>query len=258
MNSSIPETGKKRIRKLNDVLFEKYVFKLVDGFFCISDYLYHFIRTNNPSIPLEKIPIISDFDRCVWIRENANNFEDYFLYCGSLDYLEVIRFILNSFSQINQTGKIFLYIVVNGAAKQFSQLYKDIATVHNNHLVKVFRNLTDAQLSYLYANAKALLAPIRPNQRDVARFPHKIAEYLSSSTPIITTAYGEIPNYFVDNYNAAIAKTYTIDSYAAKMILVISRPALASTIGINGFQTGLKNFDYRILSHKMEAFFDNL
>ena len=116
----------------------------------------------------------------------------------------------------------------------------------------------DAQLSYLYANAKALLVPIRPNQKDIARFPHKIGEYLASSAPIITTAYGEIPNYFIDNYNAVIAKTYHIDCYAAKMKLVISNPALASKIGINGFQIGFKNFDYRILSHRMEAFFDNL
>ena len=125
-------------------------------------------------------------------------------------------------------------------------------------MVKVFRNLTDVQLSYLYANAKALLVPIRPNKKDIARFPHKIGEYLAASTTIITTAYGEIPNYFIDNYNALIAKDYNIDSYAAKMKLVISNPALASKIGINGFQTGLKKFDYRILSHRMEAFFDNL
>ncbi len=258
LNSSIPKTGNKRMRELNDVLFEKYVFKLVDGFFCISDYLYRFIRANQPSIPVEKIPIISDFDRCVWIKENGKIFEDYFLYCGSLDYLEVIRFILNSFSQVNQTGKVFLYLVVNGTAKQFSQLCKDFASIHSGHMVKVFRNLTDVQLSYLYSNAKALLVPIRPNKKDIARFPHKIGEYLASSAPIITTAYGEIPNYFIDNYNALIAKNYNIDSYAAKMKLVISNPALASKIWINGFQIGFKNFDYRILSHRMEAFFDNL
>ena len=76
-----------------------------------------------------------------------------------------------------------------------------------------------------------LLIPLDPNSlADIARFSQKIAEYVSTSRPIITSNVGEIPYYFKDKENAIICE-YSAKSYADAMLLLQNDGTLANVLG---------------------------
>ncbi len=86
---------------------------------------------------------------------------------------------------------------------------------------------------------------MKPDIRDKARSPHKIAEYFASGNPVISTEYGELKHYFVDGKNALLSKHFEIDLYTEKMNFVISNADAAIKIGKAGKEIGQANFHYQ-------------
>ena len=248
---SAMSTRKGLIQKVNNYYFEKFSFKLFDGIFPISDYLISIIKKRAPNKPILKVPMITDFDRFKGYAK-TNNIK-YFLFCGAVEYIEIILFDLKSFDLLSSQD-YSLYLVVNGSPKYFEILTTEISKLNKNHLIKTFSNLTDDQLTNLYYNARGLLIPLRPTIQDKARFPHKIGEYCASGNPIITTKYGEIINYFEDCKTALIADKYDIQKFSDKMNFVISNPGIAKSIGENGKLMALKYFNYEYYGKKIKSF----
>jgi glycosyltransferase involved in cell wall biosynthesis len=102
------------------------------------------------------------------------------------------------------------------------------------------------------------LIPLRPIVQDIARFPHKIGEYLASGNPVISTNYGEVKYYFKDNENMLIADTYDINLFAEKMQYALDNIEAVKTVGNNGKYMALKNFNYKEYANKLDGFMDEL
>jgi glycosyltransferase involved in cell wall biosynthesis len=242
--------------KINDYLYEKYVFTFIDGILPISDFLVNFAKKSPSNIPYLKIPVLCDFNKFKCTKQKSE--KKYFLFCGSAGYLEIIIFILQAFDLLKNNNQVLLYLILHGNSKQLSAANSEINKTEKKKLIKAFSNLPYNQLVNIYTNALGLLIPIRPNLEDNARFPHKIGEYTASGKPIITTNYGEIPNYFVDNDSALIAKNYSIYEFADKLNFVITNPKKAIEIGKKGRLIGLNNFNYEIYGPKIKSFIMSL
>jgi glycosyltransferase involved in cell wall biosynthesis len=171
--------------------------------------------------------------------------------------MEVIEFIIDSFNRLNQES-VDLYLVINGPVVDFAKITNYINSTPNKDRIKIFSNLTQNQLYSFYKNAIGLLIPLRPVIQDIARFPHKVGEYLASGNPVISTNYGEIKCYFQDMKDMLIAGTYDIDMFADKMQFVIDHPEEAQKIGLKGKQMGLNNFDYRNNATKINDFINSI
>jgi glycosyltransferase involved in cell wall biosynthesis len=102
-----------------------------------------------------------------------------------------------------------------------------------------------------------LLIPLRQNDEDKARFPHKLGEYCASQGVIITTNNGEVPNYFTDLQNALVAESLNSDLFAEKMDYAITNKLNLSQIRRNAYKTGLQNFDYKTNGAKICDFLFN-
>ena len=110
----------------------------------------------------------------------------------------------------------------------------------------------------LYANALALIIPLDPgNIQDEARFSQKIAEYLSSGSPIISNNVGEIRYYFKDKENIILCD-YDIDGFVEVFKWVTRNPDKAKQIGVNGLNLKKKEFDYRELGDRLHKFMQSL
>ncbi len=251
MNSSIPD-GKSFLTKFIDRIFDQWIIKLFDGALPISDKLlvhYNLIAPTKPSL---KLPILCDFEK---FNLKPHKVESYFLYCGSIAYKEVINFVLKSYNNIDQKGNTKLYMIISGGSKEETkQLEKRMNETCKNNSVQLFANIPYSQLVHLYTNAVALLIPLRPTVQDTARFPHKIGEYLASGNPVITTAVGEIKNYFKENETALIANSYEVAAFSEKMQYVLNNPKKAQQIGANGKVLGLREFDFRTKSKQLKKF----
>ncbi len=244
--------------KKNDYLFDKYIYLLADGFLPISNYLIDTIREKPRIVPYLKIPPLCDYSL---FENNIPKFASdtkYFLYCGSLGYYEIVEFILNAYHLL-QNNKFSLYLIVHGSTERMARLNEFLqSTYTDSKQVRIFSDLTYKDLVSYYSSAYALLIPLRPNIQDIARFPHKIGEYCATGRPIITTAIGEVVNYFKDGESAYIASEYDVNLYAEKMKEAISDSGKAEGIGLTGKKIGLKNFNYKSYGKKIIQFIDSI
>jgi glycosyltransferase involved in cell wall biosynthesis len=252
LNSALRNRNKNPIKVLNDRLFEKYAFKLLDGIMPISEMLAILAIKQNPGISFYKIPVLVDFTEFV---KTHDIHEKYFIYCGRTSYFYIIDFIIKAFDFI-QDSSIRLKFVLYGRGKDSERIKAEILQSPKRDLIDVYSELEYGELINLYLNAIGLLIPLKSILKDKARFPHKIGEYSATGRPIITTNIGEIKYYFTDMQNALVAESFDFQLYAEKMEYAINHPETMTTIGDNAKQTGLKYFDYKKHGYPLMQFIE--
>lgn len=240
------------LQRLNDALFDKYAPSLVNAVFPISEFLINHIKKVSPRTKYLKVPVLTDFSRYDEIAAAPN--ENYFLFCGSAAYKDIIYFIVNSFGFLKQNNSFYLYLVVNGHDHEMAAIKEYIKRHAAKDQIKIFSRLTEKELFTCYKNAKALLIPLQPTFQDMARFPHKTGEYLASGNPVISTNNGEMKHYFKDMENMLLAERFDEKLFAEKMQFVIDHSAEAHEIGLRGQAVALSLFDYRSQASVVDRF----
>lgn len=226
-----------------------------DGFLPISRFLADLVKRNNKQKPVLIVPVLADFS----FADTASLPEilegkTYFLLCAGTGYLETIEFAVEAHKLV-KIPNTYLVLVLAGPSNQLQTLRERWSAETN---VVILNALPYDELFALYASARGLLIPLREQERDEARFPQKIAEYLASASAVITNDYGEIRHYFTDGENALVVGSYNAGLFAAAMDRLAEDEKLAKRIGNKGRELGLKYFDYRRMSEPLEVFFDSL
>ena len=242
-------------QRFNNKLFDRYAPVLSDGVFPISEFLVQHIKKTSPNIKYLKIPVLTDFkkyDGCEKLQD-----EKYFLFCGHAGYKEIIEFIINSFSILNNTS-VFLYLIVNGSVDEVMEIKIHANKSVQKDKIRIFSKVPEKKLYSYYKSATALLIPLRPTFQDSARFPHKTGEYLASGNPVISTNYGEMKHYFKDGENMLLAESYDKKLFAEKMKFVISHQEEAGIIGRNGQALACKIFSYINMAPRINDFLKSL
>lgn len=243
--------------KINDYLFEQYLIPSMDGAFPISEVLVEDFRKVAPKKKQLKIPILCEFEK--FDIQVSPPERDYFLYCGALDYRELLDFILKAYDLLPEHNPVDLHFVLGGGTPEdLADLQQHVQSFKKGNQVKIFHNVRHADIPKHYKPAKALLIPLRPTLQDAARFPHKIGEYLASGNPMISTNYGEVAHYFTDQENALIADVYEVEPFAAKMQFVLDHPKTAKKIGQKGLTFGRKAFSYSSYGAQILKFLKDL
>jgi glycosyltransferase involved in cell wall biosynthesis len=227
---------------LNDKLFDRYAPVLADSILPISEFLIDHLKRVAPGKKYLKIPNLTDFDKYEGC-ETLND-EPYFLFCGHTNYVEITKFNIDAFTLLN-SNSTYLYLVVNGDPDKIQEIKEYINSTPFAKQIKLFSKLTEKQLYTYYKNAIALLIPLRPTFQDIARFPHKIGEYLASGNPVISSDYGEVKYYFKDMENMLLAESYDIEHFAEKMKFAITNAGEAKLIGLNGKKMASNKFNYK-------------
>jgi glycosyltransferase involved in cell wall biosynthesis len=230
-------------QRFNDKLFDKYAPSLCNAVLPISEFLISRLKEVSPQKKYLKIPGLTDFEKYNGIQ--TLNGEKFFLFCGDAGYKEIIHFNINAFGLIKNNSSVFLYLVINGWDSDIEDLKNFIKSHPQGDRIKLFSKLPQKELFTYYKNAIGLLIPLRPTFQDIARFPHKIGEYLASGNPVISTNYGEVKFYFKDSENMFLADSYDIKQFAAKMQFVIDNPVDAQNVGKEGKKIASEIFDYR-------------
>ena len=243
--------------RVNDYLFDNWLVKKMDAAFPISEVLVDNFKKIAPNKPLLKIPILCDFEKFNVEGQPAEY--PHFLYCGALDYREVIDFILEAYEQLPAEPRMDLRLILGGEDDEnHKTLLADIQKMEKKDRIKVFLNVPHAKIPMHYAAASALLIPLRDTLQDAARFPHKIGEYIASGNPMIATNFGEVKHYFKDGENSLIAKKYEPTAFAEKMKVVLENPEFAEKIGKKGRALGLEKFTYEMYGKPILNFLEKL
>lgn len=248
----LPSMNFTGLYRINALIHGYYMGYLSDYIMPISEFLI--TKSQKFKKPVFKLPICADFDMSPikQIRDDG----DYFLYCASASYKRAIMFVLEAFTIFSSKySDTCLHLVIKGTITEIDEIKKLCQDKGIRDRVKILSDLPYDQLLFEYQNSTALLIPLfKDNITDIARFSQKISEYLSSKRPIISSAVGEIPVYFIDQKDMYIDEQNTEEGYAYQMKLVISDRDKASEVGINGYYKGQRLFDYRVLVDNMIDF----
>ena len=244
----------KGIKKLNAYIYDYTFGYFVDGFFPISDFLKNkIIRYNKP---IFKLPIVADY-QALWFTVDSQ-YNNYFLYCGNAGYKRVIDKLIIAFAQIPDKYNSKLILVLSGNEIECAAIDKMLKDKKLKDKIITLTKIPYNDLLTLYRGAIGLLIPLSPkNIQDQARFSQKIAEYLSTKRPIITTNVGEIKNFFKDRENALITQTDNSKEYYEKMLWLLEHRKEGDVIGEKGYTTGIQNFNYKNVCKNMNSFIKN-
>lgn len=233
--------------------FDQNIHKYADKFIVISKYLENHIK--NYDKPFIRIPPIIDFGQF----KNTCPFKadkPYFLYCGSIVYLDIIRFITRSFmnSGVKDLG-FGLKLVISGSKDEIDGLIESIESEKCSDSIEVLNKLEYSRLISYYAGAYALLIPLSESLQDQARFPFKICEYVASKRPILTSSVGVINDYFSDGVNAFVVPPDDAELFSDKLKLVAESNLIADKVGMTGYELGYHHFHFEKYGGEMKSFF---
>ncbi len=257
--SSIPNRNS-FFTKLNDNFFDNYCHKFCDGVIVISEFLKDIIRKKNNSLPMVKIPAICDFKDFETIGAAKVDY-NYFLYCGTIDYLPIIHFVFSFFEKAkeqNLYGGKLMCIIGGYNSQNFDSVEKLFRESKYKGDIILFKNLPYNDIIPFYKSADLLLIPLRNTIQDIARFPHKVSEYTASSRPLISSKIGELKHYFIDKESALLADEYDVDMYVGVLREMIQKNMSFDDIGKKGYEVGYRNFHYESNTEKLKTFFNNL
>lgn len=220
----------------------------------ISHYIWE--KVKHFKKPMLLTPILADYPDSTLSKEKENKF----VYCVYVYYNRVITMIIDSYKRYLSFSRnpYRLVLVLSGPETLIERIKKYIVGADLQGHIDIKSSLPYSELYYEYLTASALLIPLDPDsEQDNARFSQKIAEYLSTGTPVISCKVGEIPYYFEDRKNMIFAD-YTIEGFADSMLWVQNNVSEARSIGNAGFQTGVKFFDYKLFGNKLHEFLQNI
>lgn len=229
-------------------MFDRYCHKLCDGAIAISEYLKNYLARKNPDLPIIKVPALCDFDEFASITPAANTDGPYLMYCGTIDYYQVIEFVVDLFGRLRKEGLFsgYLLLVVSGGNEDKMTALKTMITAKSlGQYAQIKSNIEYSDLINFYRNAKMLLVPLRNTLQDIARFPHKIGEYTAAKRPVVSTDIGEPAYYLDDMQSALLADEFNLDAYCDKLRTVIANDNLLNEIGSNGYRVGFEHFHYK-------------
>ena len=243
------ETGNP-YHKCNGKLICKYGPTLWDGAICITTFLEDDCKKKNPKVKTLKMYPICDYSNFVSAEKHEPGYK-YIMFCGSVEYREVVNLIINSYnsSYIKNTCKLLMVLRGN------KQIIEEVQRENPHTVIK--SNLDYADLIAHYKGAFGLLIPLRNNIRDIARFPNKVCEYCASGNPIVTTGFGEMQYLFKDGTNAFVAEDFTVDQYS-KALDRLAACENIDEIGVASFKLGLNNFDINYYLDSMGTFIENV
>lgn len=151
-----------------------------------------------------------------------------------------------------------LILILSGPISQIEKVQDYIREARLTEGITIKTKLPYAELLQAYQQARALLIPLNPDcEQDHARFSQKIAEYLSSGTPVISNRVGEIPYYFENSKNM-ILTDYSAKGFANSFKWVQDNPIKATEIGRKGFETGVSEFNYETFGKKLDGFLQTI
>ena len=247
MSSWDRKTTSAALEKTFDTQFHTYVDKLI----IISPFLEQHVKNIAPLLPYIIIPPIIDFEKYARAHNKPDQ-ANYFLFCGSTHYTDVIEFILKAYTtSASEERGVSLILIINGNAEKILKLQDSIK--QNKSITMLSRLAYDDLIGY-YKNAKALLIPLQNNLQDQARFPFKISEYTAAARPIVTSDSGAVTSYFTAGQNALLAKTGDFTDFAEKLKFILDNPEKAEQIAEHGHLLGQQHFNYKSYSNKLNAF----
>jgi glycosyltransferase involved in cell wall biosynthesis len=245
-------------RKIYIHLYIKNIYKLFDGLIVISDSLYEYFEEKISKKARQIIvPIIT----------NTNNFKHTPNNSGEIVYTGALNQFKDGIMDLLQGYTIFTKktpgkkLVLMGDLNVSPNKNDVIEFIDKNQMqdnIEITGYVDRPVMIERMTNA-AVLALAKPNnQQSEHCFPTKIAEYLSTGKPVLTTSTGSIPQYLTDRKDSFLTEPNDPDHLAQTLSDIFADYGKAEIVGQNGRKLAQNEFDYTTQVDRIITFFNEL
>jgi glycosyltransferase involved in cell wall biosynthesis len=236
----------------DDAIFHRALGWL-DGSLVISKHLETLLRARVPAgHRILRIPVLAD----PWAAGSpprGPHPRPYALLCADLDsYSEDARFAVDAVAGIPG-----LDLVLVGKADTTHQALMEHARLRScePRLVICREFLSEDELRSLYAGAVALLAPLHDDDRARARFPSKLADYLSAGVPVVSNRVGEAAEWLEDGESAFLPPPDDVDAFRRAILQAWTHPE-RERVAARGQALATQVFHYQVQGEKVRSFLE--
>lgn len=235
------------IKQLQGKILFYIVSHLFDGAFCISKHLVNFYISKGIN-PGKLCFVPSTVDPARFDIEDTSPFPfRYIAYFGSLTFKrDNVDLLIYAFERIRQQHSD-IHLVLGGICSDNDRLQL-LSLVKNFELeskVHILEYLPRNEIISYIKNAEILVMVRSHDFYTQVSFPSKLAEYLSTSKPVITLNTGEISNFLTDNVNCFFVGEISAEALAAKIDYVLNNYELALEVGKKGKELTTTIFNYK-------------
>ena len=164
------------------------------------------------------------------------------VYVGHLEKLKGANILLEAFNKVRQDFPD-TYLLLSG------EIEKGINIKQKNIIFRAFPKREDVVLGI--NSSDVAVVPNTANEFTKYCFPYKLAEYMACNVPIVATDIGDV-SLMLKKYKGSLASPGNVDDFSEKIMLKLesnSRP---------DYSEDTKNFDWKILSEKLNEILKNL
>lgn len=234
---------------LHRVLFSQgqlYKYRMYDGLLVMTNCLKEFFLSKGfSSDRLVLIPQTVDFTRFSNLDSRQHKSSKHLTYIGSFDQgKDGVMSLIRAFKLVLEDNPdLLLNIAGSGSKEDFEKIKFEIYSLGLEGCVKLLGSVSADSIPELLSSSRLLLS-CRPDSIQARYgFPTKIAEYLASGKPVVTTAYGDLKHVLTDGKNAFVATSSNISDFAAKIAQALEDETNAELVGERGQETAVALFD---------------
>ena len=245
---------------LRSYIFQKWHYKLFDGYLLMTKNLINYFTEKYPSKPYAHIPMTVELDRFQNKKVKTSQESKTIIYTGVIsNEKDGTDILIEAFAEIVRKYPEYKLSIYGEASKpaekeQFQQLAKKLNIVSKVHFHgRVGRKVIEENI----LKATILVLP-RPDSIQAQNgFPTKLGEYLATGNPVIATSVGEIPYYLEDNKSVFMATPGDKKSLATNFLKIIEDYPNALKVGEQGRKVAEENFNSNIQSQKVIEFVES-
>jgi glycosyltransferase involved in cell wall biosynthesis len=225
---------------------------IIDGLKALPSY--------TPAHRILRIPILIDPDECStaadFARCNSQSIP-HMLWCGNIDLSgEDIQFLLRVCQAVNRSETCRLIIVGQHSESTRSQIFEWARAIGlDKGLLDLTGFVPDEEYNKLMSTAAALLLPLWETERSTCRFPTKLAHYLASARPIVTTGLGDLTMYLKNGHTAFLVPPNDVRTFSDRVTQLLRDKEMARSMGIAGWLIATEQFSVQANKTKLARFF---
>jgi glycosyltransferase involved in cell wall biosynthesis len=176
-----------------------------------------------------------------------------FIYTSSNAYDDLLDFCLRSLAEISD--RQFLLVITGKYSEATQAIWTQLLQKYGLEDKVIFSGfLTDNELASLQIQSVALLIPLLNNDRHRARFPQKVLGYMCLEKPVVTTAVGEMLEYFSNNETVVMDNSVSPKGFSEKIKWLLDNPLSIKNLSTKGKSYVKKTFNSVALGAELKEF----
>jgi glycosyltransferase involved in cell wall biosynthesis len=247
----------RRIKYLLIRLKGNFTVSKADYLFFVSNYLKESVETKKkPSAKMLFVPMLIDSTAVQGLRRQRIEERKIIGYAGFFKEYEGLDFLLEALTELAKTFPQFechLYGGTQSNAVMTKNLQRMIVESGLKERVFIKRSVSHDELFQVLANCDVLVVPRRTSIITMAGFSQKFGDYLLSGAPAVSTAVGEAVCLLENGKHIVFTPEGDAAAFAAAIRELFLNEEKAKTIGLNGRNYVMENFDYRVVARQIQA-----